>query len=201
MPVSKMRLFNPRRLARFETENYVTYYQRRWLSLMRATIGLVKEAFGLNYAQAVYGAYLIASAEFAWAPVDHDIRVVEGKLRRFYEFVRGVNHETFDLDAVTHYEMSWWIAHRDHFGAPDNESVVDAFTNLNAALFQVPPEQVREAGYWRAAAVLFSDWWVQEGLDPESERIPQEETAFRISYTLLREVAERSASPRFLRGG
>lgn len=193
-PISKMRLFDPRRMAYSETQNYVTYYQRRWLDLMRATIGLVKEGYGLDYPQAIYGAYLIASAEFAWAPVDHDVNVVKDKLRRFYQFVRRINRETFDLDAVTNHEISWWIAHRNHFGEPNNESVVEAFTNLNAALLQVPTERVREAGYWRAAAVLFSDWWVQEGLEPTSPRIKQEENAFWISYTLLRRVAEQSAT-------
>ncbi len=191
--ISRMRLFNPYKLAYYETRNYVTYYQRRWLELMRATVELVKESFGLNYAQAMYGAYLIASAEFAWAPQDHDVRVVENKLRTFYQFVRTINRETFDLERTTQAELSWWVAHREHFGDPHNESVVEAFTNLNAELFQVPKDRVREAAYWRAAAVLFSDWWVEEGLDPNSPRIRQEEEAFQIAYTLLREVAAERA--------
>jgi hypothetical protein len=186
-----MRSFDPRKLAHYETENYVTYYQRRWFALMRATIELVKESFGLNYAQAVYGAYLIASAEFAWAPADHDIRVVENKLRTFYRFVRRINRETFDLERTTKAELSWWIAHREQFGNPNNQAVVEAFTELNSELFQVPKESVREAAYWRAAAVLFSDWWVEEGLDPGSPRIAQEKEAFLISYTLLSDTANR----------
>jgi hypothetical protein len=55
----------------------------------------------------------------------------------------------------------------------------------------VPKERVREAAYWRAAAVLFSDWWVEEGLDPYSPRIKQDEEAFIVAYTLLRDVAIR----------
>lgn len=191
--LSKMRLFNPKKLAYYETRNYVTYYQRRWADLMRATVELVKESFGLNYAQAIYGAYLIASAEFAWAPQDHDVGVVENKLRTFYKFVRRANRETFHLERTTQAELSWWIAHREHFGDPHNESVVEAFTNLNSELFQVPKERVREAAYWRAAAVLFSDWWVEEGLDPDSPRIRQEEEAFQVGYTLLRGVAAGGA--------
>lgn len=195
-PLSRMRLFNPRKLAYYETRNYVTYYQRRWLDLMRATVELVKESFGLNYVQAAYGAYLIASAEFAWAPQEHDVSIVENKLRTFYGFVRRINRETFDLERTTRAELSWWIAHREHFGDPHNESVVQAFTELNAELFQKPQELVREAAYWRAAAVLFSDWWVEEGLDPDSPRIRQEQEAFLISYTLLREIAaQRAVSP------
>jgi hypothetical protein len=156
---------------------------------MRWSIKFVQESAGFNVVQAMYGAYLLASAEFAWAPVDHDIRVVEDKIRSLYRFIRRVNRETFDLERTTQAELSWWVAHRDKFGDPDNESVIEAFTNLNAELFQVPKEMVREAAYWRAAAVLFSDWWVEEGLDPYSPRIRQEEEAFIISYTLLRDVA------------
>jgi len=187
---SRMRLFNPHTLAYYETRNYVAYYQRDWLGLLRATVELVKESFGLNYAQAIYGAYLIASAEFAWAPQNHDLRVVENKLRTFYKFVRAINHETFDLDRAVQAELAWWIAHREHFGDPQNESIIEAFTDLNSILFQAPTERVRQAAYWRAAAVLFSDWWVEEGLAPNSPRIRQEEEAFQISYTLLRQVAQ-----------
>ncbi|MDL1895405.1 hypothetical protein FBQ82_03975 [Anaerolineae bacterium CFX7] len=61
---------------------------------------------------------------------------------------------------------------------------------MNSILFQAPTERVRQAAYWRAAAVLFSDWWVEEGLAPNSPRIRQEEEAFQISYTLLRQVAQ-----------
>jgi hypothetical protein len=189
--LSGMRLFNPKRLAYYETRNYVYYYQRRWLDLMRVSIEFVKESAGLNYVQAVYGAYLLASAEFAWAPVDHDIRKVEDTIRTLYRFIRRVNRETFDLERTTKAELSWWVAHREHFGDPNNESVIEAFTNLNSELFQVPKDQVREAAYWRAAAVLFSDWWVEEGLDPNSPRIQQEEEAFVISYTLLHDIATR----------
>lgn len=188
--ISKMRLFNPRRLAYCETRNYVYYYQRRWLDLIRVSISFVQESAGLNYVQALYAAYLLASAEFAWAPVDHDERVVENKIRSLYKFIRRVNHETFDLERTTQAEFSWWIAHRAHFGDPNNESVIEAFTNLNSELYRVPKDQAREAAYWRAAAVLFSDWWVEEGLDPHSLRIRQEEEAFQISYTLLRDLAQ-----------
>lgn len=195
MRLSKMRLFTPSKLARYETLNYVYYYERRWLDLMRVSIQFVKESAGLNYVQAVYGAYLLASAEFAWAPQDHDVRVVENTIRTLYRFIKRANRETFDLERTTQAELSWWIAHREHFGDPNNGSVIDAFTNLNAELFQAPRERVREAAYWRAAAVLFSDWWVEEGLDPNSERIRQEEEAFVISYTLLREVATKRNTP------
>lgn len=188
-----MRRFHPRKLALYETQNYVFYYQRRWLDLMRVSIQFCRESGGLNTLQAVYAAYLLASAEFAWAPVDHDEQAVENKIRTLYKFIRRINHETFDLERTTKAEFSWWIAHRAHFGDPNNESVIEAFTNLNSELYQVPKEQVREAAYWRAAAVLFSDWWVEEGLDPNSPRIQQEEQAFVISYTLLRRITESGA--------
>ncbi len=188
-----IRLFNPYKLARYETLNYVYYYQRRWFDLARVSIRFVQESAGLNYVQAMYGAYLLASAEFAWAPQEHDVRVVQDKIRTLYRFIRRVNLETFDLERVTQAELSWWIAHREHFGDPNNESVIDAFTNLYVELFRVPTERVRDAAHWRAAAVLFSDWWVEEGLDPNSSRIRQEEEAFQIAYTLLREVVASRA--------
>lgn len=189
---SRMRLFNPRKLARYETLNYVYYYERRWLDLLRVSIRFVQESAGLNYVQAMYGAFLLARAEFAWAPQDHDLRVVEKNIRALYRFIRRINRETFDLDRVTQAELAWWIAHREHFGDPNNEAVIQAFTNLNAELFQRPHDEVYEAAYWRAAAVSFSDWWVEEKLDPYSPRLKQEEQAFVIAYTHLRAVVARA---------
>jgi hypothetical protein len=183
------RLFDARKVAYYETQNYINYYLRRWPALMYVSVSFVKELFGLSWAQAVYVASLLARAEFAFAPKEHDLAQVEKLIRRLYEFIRRIHNESFDLDEVTRWEFKWWVVHREFFGQENNLAVVEALTNEYAALFQVEPARVREAAFYRAQAILFSDWWVMEGRDPHSLRLAQEEEAFYRSYSALRQVA------------
>ena len=67
-PDNPIRNFDPRKIAHYEKENYVAYYQKDWLKLLRVSVRLVKESFGLSWLQAAYGAYLVARAEIAFAP-------------------------------------------------------------------------------------------------------------------------------------
>lgn len=188
VPVPR-RLFDPRKVAYYETRNYVNYYLRRWPALTYVSISLVKELFDLSLGQAVYAASLMARAEFAHAPKNHDLTRVKKYIGLFYAFIRRIHDESSDLDEVTRWELEWWAIHRERFGQENNLPVVDALTNVYAALFQVEPARVREAAFYRAQAILFSDWWVQEGRDPHSPRLAQEEEAFFRSYLALRQVA------------
>src|SRR6266478_4745582 len=47
-PDNPMRNFDPRKVAYYEKENYVAYYQKDWLTLLRVSVGLVKESFALS---------------------------------------------------------------------------------------------------------------------------------------------------------
>ena len=96
-PNNPMRNFDPQKVAYYEKENYVAYYQKDWLKLFRVSVAMVKEAFALSWLQAVYGAYLVARAEIAAAPFpDNDIPLAESYMRRFYQFIRNVHREDFD---------------------------------------------------------------------------------------------------------
>ena len=183
------RLFDPRKVAYYETQNYIDYYLRRWPALAYISVSLTKELFDLSWGQAAYAASLVARAEFAFAPKKHDLTVVEKYIRRFYEFIRKIHRESFDLDEVTRWEFKWWVVHRELFGLENNQPVAEALTNVYAALFQVEPERVREAAFYRAQAILYSDLWVLEGRELDSPRLAQEEEAFFKSYSALREVA------------
>src|ERR1041385_6132464 len=96
-PNNPIRNFDPRKVAHYEMENYVAYYQKNWLKLFRVSVAMVKEAFALSWLQAVYGAYLVARAEMAAAPFpDNDIPLAEAYMKRFYQFVKNVHGDEFD---------------------------------------------------------------------------------------------------------
>src|SRR5262245_42027288 len=107
---SALARFDPIKLAHYETVNWVAYYQKKWLVLLRASIGMVREAFSLSLPQAMYVAYLVARAEIAAAPFpDNDIPTAEGYMRRVYQYVKNVHKLSYDVDEAARREVNWWI--------------------------------------------------------------------------------------------
>jgi len=192
--LSPMRTFDPVKVGRYEKENWVAYYQKRWLRLMRVSVGMVRHAFGLNLVQAVYAAYLVARAEIAAAPFpDNDIPKAEATMRRFYTFIKGVHHEDFDPSEAARLDVNWWVVHRHLFGQTENEPLIDALAKFYAATYRVPVESVRRAAYHRAQAMLHSDRWINEGKRPDSPLLDQEEEELIKSYAALREAVSVEA--------
>ena len=179
--------FDPRRLAHFEKENYVAYYQKDWLKLLRVSIGMVGESFGLSLFQAAYGAYLIARAEIAFAPFpENDLPRAEAYITRFYRFLKGVHSAAFEVERVSHLELNWWSVHRQCFGKAENTELVEALTALYAEAYGIDPARVREAARLRAAGMLYSDLWVNAGKPAESLLLAQEEDALFQGYSALK---------------
>src|SRR5512141_356668 len=186
-PDNPIRNFDPRKLARYEKENYVAYYQKDWLKLLRASVGLVKESFGLSWLQAIYGAYMVARAEIAFAPFpDNDLPRAEAYIRRFYSFIKGIHHEDFDVARAARLELNWWSVHRKLFGSSENRELVDALAGLYAEAYGIPIDALQEAARLRAAGMLYSDLWVNAGKPAVSPLLAQEEDALWQSYTALK---------------
>lgn len=184
-----MRNFDPRKVAYYEKENYVAYYQKNWLKLLRVSVGMIGEAFALSLPQAIYGAYLIARAEVAFAPFpNNDILKTEAYVWRFYQFIRKVHREDFDVERTVKLEVNWWIIHRKLFGNSENQELVDAIGNLYAETYGIEPAKVKEAAYQRAMGMLYSDLWVNEGKPQASPLLVREEEALYKSYLALKEL-------------
>jgi hypothetical protein len=193
---SPLRKFDPHRLARYEKENYVAYYQKDWLKLLRVSVRMVGEAFGLSFFQAVYAAYLVARAEVAFAPFpNNNIPQAQAYMRRFYEFLKQVHREEFDVERAARLEVDWWIVHRRLFANPDNGDLVEALTALYAEAYGVAPNLVRPAAQQRALGMLYSDQWVNAGKDPKSPLLVKEEEALFQSYVLLKQAIGKSPNP------
>ncbi len=189
MTIESLARFDPQKLAHYERENYVFYYQRRWLPLLRASIGMVKEAYHLSYFQAVYGAYLIARAEIAFAPFpENNLPLAEAYIRRFYTFLKRVHRLDFDIDQASKLELNWWIVHRQLFAQDENQGLVEALEEVLVFIYGLEPAAAREPAYHRAMGMLFSDRWVRGGLDPNSPLLEKEEEALCKGYLLLKEA-------------
>ncbi len=188
-PDNPMRNFNPQKIAHYEKENYVAYYQKDWLKLLRVSVGMVGEAFALNVWQAVYGAYLIARAEIAFAPFpDNDIPKTETYVRRFYQFIQNIHHEDFDVERAVKLEVNWWSVHRKLFGNKENQELVDALASLYVETYGEDSPKIHESARERALGMLYSDLWVNAGKPENSPLLVQEEEALYKSYVLLKEA-------------
>jgi len=184
-----IRNFDPHKIAHYEKENYVAYYQKDWLKLLCVSVGLVKESFALSLWQAIYGAYLIARAEIAFAPFpDNDIPKTESYVKRFYRFIKNVHGEDFDVEHATKLEVNWWSAHRKLFGNPENQELVEALANLYAEAYGIPVERAQDAARLRALGMLYSDQWVNAGKPKNSPLLTQEEETLLQSYVALKEA-------------
>ena len=188
-PNNPMRNFDPRKVAHYEKENYVSYYQKDWLKLLRVSIGLVKESFALTIWQAIYGAYLVARAEIAFAPFpQNDVARAEAYMRRFYQFIKDIHREDFDVSRAAKLEVNWWIVHRKLFGNAENQELVEAVENLYTETYRIELTKVHEAARLRVMGILYSDLWVNAGKPENSPLLVQEEEALFQSYTALKEL-------------
>ena len=188
-PDNPIRKLNPRKLAHYEKENYVAYYQKDWLKLLRVSVGMVKEAFGLSWLQAIYGAYLIARAEIAFAPFpNNDIPLTEAYVRRFYQFIKNVHKEDFDIERAVKLEVQWWGVHRRLFGNAENQELVEALQCLYEEIYGSTSEKFQEAAFQRAKGMLYSDLWVNQGKPAGSQLLVEEEEALFQSYRALKEA-------------
>ena len=95
-----MRTFDPIRVARYEKDCWVAYYQRRWLTLLRLLIGLVRSTYGLSLWQAIRVGLPLTRAQLAFAPQENDVPQAIAQMRLFFVTIQKLHHEDFDPDAA-----------------------------------------------------------------------------------------------------
>jgi hypothetical protein len=188
-PNNPIRNLDPRKLAYYEKENYVAYYQKDWLKLLRVSVGMIKESFGLSWLQAMYGAYLISRAEIAFAPFpNNDIPRTKAYVKRFYQFIQRIHQENFDIERATELEVNWWSIHRKLFGNKENQELVEALQELYEEIYGAKSEKFKRAADQRAMGMLYSDLWVNQGKPADSPLLIREEAALYEGYKALKDA-------------
>jgi hypothetical protein len=187
--------FNPHRIAYWEKENYVSYYLKRWPKLLIASIGMVKETYRLSLPKAVYGAYLVARAEIAYAPFpDNDRPTALAYMRRFFILLKNTHGLAYDSSRMAEVNVNWWDVHREGFAKADHTALVEALADDYSLFFSLDRQQVLPAAGHRAQAMYYSDLWVRGGCEPGSPLLAQEEEELALGYTALREALLRARS-------
>jgi hypothetical protein len=185
---TRLRSFDPVRIADLEYRAWVGYYLRRWPQVLRALIGVVRVGFGLDWYRTMHGAWLMLRASQLWAPYpnNHPKRA-RAYMRRFYALIRLAYGEPSNPAKAAELEVEWWRVHREvqHETGSTLDELVDALTRLYCYLFGEPEEAIRPAAVHRAAAMGLSDQWVKQGCQPDSPLLPLEHAALVRSYSAL----------------
>jgi hypothetical protein len=129
------------------------------------------------------------TAKRAFAPFpDNNLPKAEAYIRRFYQFIKSVHREDFDVNRAAQLELNWWSVHRKLFGNSANQELVDAVQNLYAEAYGLAPAKVREAAALRVKGMLYSDLWIHVGKPSHSPLLTQEQEALYDGYVALKQA-------------
>jgi hypothetical protein len=195
---SRLRSFDPVRLADLEYRAWMGYYLRKWPRVLIASVGLVRAGFGMDWYRTLHGAWLVLRASQLWAPYpDNHPQRAQARMRRFYTLVRLAYGEPANPAKAAELEVDWWRVHREgqHRDGPRGSHAVDdaeppgelveSLTRLYCYLYGEPEAALRPAAVHRARAMDLSDQWVREGCQPDSRLLPLEHAALVRSYAAL----------------
>jgi hypothetical protein len=192
---SKLRSFDPVRLADLEYRAWVGYYLRQWPRVLIASVGLVRVGFGLNWCRTLYGAWLVLRANQLWAPYpDNDPKRALACMQRFYALIMLGHGEPANPAKAAELEVDWWRVHREGQHRDGShptsdtepaEELVQSLARLYCYLYSEPEAALRPAAVHRARAMDLSDEWVRQGCQPDSGLLLQEHAALVRSYAAL----------------
>lgn len=192
---SPMRSFDPRSVGALECRAWETYYRRKWVAFLIASVGLVRAAFRMSWSRTALGAWLVLRANQKWAPFpDNDPDAARTLMTRFYRLLAGSEDAGLDPVRAAELEVEWWRAHREaqYDGRPESaDALVAALRDLYAYTYRADPDEVVRAAALRAEAMAVSDRWVEAGCDPEDERLAQERALLIRSYAALLAAVHR----------
>ena len=184
-----LRSFDPLRIADLEYKAWVGYYQRRWFSVLAASVGLVRQGFGMSWLRTLYGSWLMLRAIQQWAPKDNDPDKCRATMSRFYALIKLAYGKPDSPRKAAELEVDWWRVHREvqysETARPDDDELVESVTRLYGYLYGEPEDAVRTAAAHRVRAMDLCDQWIAEGCQMDSPLLPQEHAALVRSYAAL----------------
>jgi hypothetical protein len=193
-----VRSFDPRAVGGWECRAWETYYQRRWLAFLVASVAMVRSAFEMSWPRTFVGAWLVLRANQVWAPYpDNDPDQARRLMTLFYRLLRKSSGAAFDPVLAADLEVEWWRVHREGqhaSSAPGGEpspALVGALAGLYAYTFGVAAASVRQAAALRAEAMDVSDAWVEDGAKPDDPRLATERALLVRSYAALLSAVHR----------
>lgn len=187
--------FDPDELARLETRMWKAYYRQQPARLFVLLVRALRAQARVSWLQALRASLLLTRAAAGFARSTGDYQRFAADIGRGYRTLGIPAH--VDVESVARNELRWWVVRRE-LGLAAGEAAGDAITGLYAALYDVPLEQVAEAGRLRGLAAEVRDRGAHA--DPEGPRArgsaywPEVARLLRDSYRSLRAALEPTST-------
>lgn len=161
---TQMREFDPDEVARLETAMWRSYYEKRRLSLFNQLAELLRTQYHMPRARSNLVAYYAADAAFVFkeGAQRSDYEKALPGLVKFYSAIRKTSDIPFDEDRAARLELEWWIIHRQRAQHAPGD-LEKALADLQAEIYHVPVDRLREHGHLRAEAMTIRDTKAESG--------------------------------------
>lgn len=189
--------FDPDRLAALELGMWKAYYRRQAALLFRLLVRANREQAGIGLPRAIVAAFWLAYAAARFGASTGDYERFAPEIARGYRWL-GLP-ETVDVDEVARRELRWWVVRRE-IGLAAGEAAGESIAALYSAIYDVPEEDVREAGALRGRAAEVRDRGASVDPDgptgPGRGYWPEVATLLRDSYRSLRAALDDASGRR-----
>lgn len=146
--------FDADRLATLEARMWKAYYRRQPARLFGWLVLGLREQAGVSWPTALAASVLLTRAAAGFARADGDYERFAPDIARAYRLL-GLPDDV-DATEVAQRELRWWVVRRE-IGLAAGAAAGEAITSLYAAIYDLPPERLVEAGRLRGEAAEVRD--------------------------------------------
>ena len=192
-----IRQFDPAEVARLETDMWRSYYARNPALLFWQLAGGLRQQFHAPFWRSFGLAFRATKAAFVFKQGQSrtDYQRAMPTLVSYYTAIQDLTEEQFNVNGVAHYELEWWIIHRqrDRYSYRD---LANALAQTSAALYTQPATQFAQYARLRAEAMRLCDEAGQQpggATEANWQRIEAElNRAWTVLHTVVGETGNRT---------
>ena len=153
-----LREFDADEVARLETAMWRSYYEKERVQLFNQLSKLLRTQYDMPLVRSNQVAYYAANAAFVFQKGKQrsDYEKALPDLVKFYQSLRNMSDIPFDVERAARLELEWWIIHRERAKHPPGD-LEHALSELQAEIYGIPIERLREHGRLRAEAMTIRD--------------------------------------------
>jgi hypothetical protein len=159
-----LREFDPKSVAKLETDMWRSYYERRPLPLFFQLTHLLRTQYGMRFLKSNYASYEATRAAFVFKKGHgrKDYELALPYLIKYFKSIRSSGNIPFDVNRAAKMELEWWIIHREHKWHPATD-LYAALAAVQSEIYQMPAQKFQEHAQFRGDAMLLRDTLAEKG--------------------------------------
>lgn len=156
--------FDPKVVARLETDMWRSYYAKERVKLFRQLAELMRSQYGMPFATSNAVAYQAAQAAFVFkeGKKREDYEKALPALVKFYQAIHDGADVNFDVEKAAKLELEWWIIHRQR-NKYSLEDLNKSLAELPAEVYRVSADRLMEHARLRQEAMTIRDKRAEAG--------------------------------------